>query len=133
MSNRQIITQLNCDEIQSILNGDLKSSDKKVLIVKFTATWCGPCKRIKNDCYSMFNQLPSNILIADLDVDLEKNNIFYSFMKRKRMVNGIPVLMAWYRSNDRAFWYVPDDSVTGGDINAVKDFLQRVYQRSLSI
>lgn len=133
MSNRQIITQLNCDEIQSILNWDLKSSDKKVLIVKFTATWCGPCKRIKNDCYNIFNQLPSNILIADLDVDLEKNNIFYSFMKRKRMVNGIPVLMAWYRSNDRAFWYVPDDSVTGGDINAVKDFLQRVYQRSLSI
>lgn len=132
MSNRQIITQLSCEDVQSI-QSNLISGDKKVLIVKFTASWCGPCKKIKTDCYSMFNQLPNDIVIADLDVDLEKNTNFYSFMKRKRMVNGIPVLMAWFPSSDRAFWYVPDDSVTGGDINAVKDFLQRVYQRSLSI
>ena len=131
MSSREIITQLNCKDIQSIQHSIISS--KQVLIVKFTATWCGPCKRIKNDCYNMFKQLPSNILIADLDVDLEKNTEFYSFMKRKRMVNGIPVLMAWFPRKDRDFWYVPDDSVTGGDINAIKDFLQRVYQRSLSI
>ena len=131
MSVKQIISQLDCNDVQDIQRNSISS--KQVLVVKFTATWCGPCKRIKTDCYRMFKQMPDNILIADLDVDLEKNTEFYSFMKRKRMVNGIPVIMAWFPESNRDFWYVPDDSITGGDINGIKEFLQRVYQRSLSI
>lgn len=130
-SNKQIIQKLGPREFANTLTALL--SEKKTIIIKFTADWCGPCKRIKNDCYSMFNQLPDNIVVADLNVDLDHNSEFYSLMKRKRMVNGIPVLMAWFPLAGRDFWYVPDDSVTGGDINAIKDFLQRVYQRAVSI
>ena len=130
-TERKIITQLTRKNVEGIIQ--LLPKEKRILIIKFTADWCGPCRRIKKDCYSMFNQLPENVVVADLNVDLEHNSEIYSFMKRKRMVNGIPVLMAWYPLNDRAFWYVPDDSITGGDINEIGKFLNRVCQKSVSI
>lgn len=131
MSKSEIIKELDKSDMQKLLKK--ASIEKKIVVVKFTAQWCGPCQRIKTDCYTMFNQLPDKIIIADLDVDVDKNCEFYGLMKRKRLVNGIPVLMAWRPIVDRPFWYVPDDSVTGGDINQIKAFLQRVFQASLSI
>ena len=129
--NKKIITELGCEDIQNIQNN--LCSNKQILIVKFTADWCGPCKRIKSDCYNMFNELPDNVIIADLDVDVGKNSELYKFLKRKRQVNGIPTLFAWYPDNDRAFWYVPDKYTVGGDINVIKDFLTSVYKDSVNI
>lgn len=131
MSKKEIIKELDKQDMQELLKKAI--IEKKIVVVKFTAQWCGPCQRIKADCYTMFNQLPDKIIVADLDVDLDKNCEFYGFMKRKRLVNGIPVLMAWAPKIDRPFWYVPDESVTGGDIHQIKAFLQRVFQVSLSI
>lgn len=130
-NNKQIITELSCKNIEEILQ--LLPREKHVLIIKFTADWCGPCKRIKNDCYKMFNHLAKNIEVADLNIDIGENIDVYRMLKRKRQINGIPTLMAWYPNPERAFWYVPDDSVVGGDINEIKAFLKRVHEKAISI
>lgn len=130
-SNKHVITELGCEDVQSIQNKLF--SNKQILLIKFTADWCGPCKRIKDDCYNMFNELPDNIIVADLNVDVGKNIELYKLLKRKRQVNGIPTILTWYPDNDRAFWYVPDKYVVGGDINLIKEFFTTLYKDSLNI
>ena len=117
-SYKKIIAELGCEDIQNIQNN--LYSNKQILVVKFTADWCGPCKRIKSDCYNMFNELPDNVIVADLNVDVGKNSELYQFLKRKRQVNGIPALLlgilimiAFKGSNKYT---------VGGDINVIKEF-----------
>ena len=44
--------------------------------------------------------------------------------KKLKMVNGIPAILA-YHSGEKDFWYVPDDSVLGGDKPQVRNFFDR--------
>ena len=130
-TEKRVIEELSCKNIEGIL--ELLPKENRVLVVKFTANWCGPCQRIKDGCYAMFNQLADNVVVADLNIDFGKNIDVYRMLKRKRQINGIPTLMAWYPDPQRAFWYVPDDSVVGGDINEIREFLKRVNQKAISI
>ena len=43
------------------------------------------------------------------------------------MVNGIPSILAYYGNVERDMnqWYIPSDSVIGGDENEVKLFFDR--------
>ena len=41
----------------------------KYVIVKFTASWCGPCKKIAPIVTELFNQMPSNIVMLIVDID----------------------------------------------------------------
>ena len=47
----------------------IEQNKNKLIIVKASATWCGPCKRIKNDFMSLYNQLPSGVILIELDID----------------------------------------------------------------
>ena len=45
----------------------VKESDK-LLLVKFGATWCGPCKQIKSHLEKLA-ETESNVIVIDIDVD----------------------------------------------------------------
>jgi hypothetical protein len=47
---------------------------------------------------------------------------FYSFLKSKKMVNGIPALLCYKKSNAT---YIPDDIVTGSDPQQLHQFFTR--------
>jgi len=91
-----------------------------LIIIKLGATWCGPCKRIAPKVDEFFATSPDNVICADLDVD-ECVDI-YSVLKRRRIVNGIPVILCYKRGTRDV---VPDDSVTGGDPAALSAFFAR--------
>jgi len=91
-----------------------------LLIVKLGASWCGPCKKIKPVVDGFFLSSPENVLCADIDVD--ESFDLYSFLKSKRMVNGIPASL-WYKRGNVAF--APDDMVTGSDPNDLHLFFKR--------
>jgi len=80
------------------------------MIFKFSATWCRPCQKIKGYLEDKFAEMPSNILCGDLDVD--DNLDVYAYLKTKKMVSGIPVLIAYFKGNTS---YIPDVTVTGTD------------------
>ena len=124
MSNRQIITELNVESLISLQT----SMGNGILIIKFGADWCGPCKKIAPLYKEFINVSAENILFADIDVD--ENLDLYMALKKHKMVQSIPVFLAFYADTDRDKWYIPDDSVIGADEKAVNDFFQRCQQKS---
>ena len=124
----KVIQELNPATLEKLI-GALGS---RILIVKFSATWCGPCKTIKDTVHSCITQFPPDKLVfADLDADT--NVELYGMMKSKRMVNGIPVMLAYDGRIKRDRWYIPDDSITGGSIPGVQQFFARCAERIKSM
>jgi thiol-disulfide isomerase/thioredoxin len=126
MSNRPIITELNVEKLIALQT----SMGNGVLIIKFGADWCGPCKKIAPAYKIFINVSAENILFADIDVD--ENLDLYMALKKHKMVQGIPVFLAFYGNTDRDKWYIPDDSVIGADEKAVNDFFQRCKKKAIS-
>ena len=91
-----------------------------LIIIKLGAEWCGPCKQIKTVVHGFFASSPPEVVCADIDVDQCMD--FYSFLKSKKMVNGIPVLLCYKKGNKT---FIPDDSVTGADPTQLHNFFVR--------
>lgn len=109
----------NLDTLVEFQN-NLKS--KEMIVIKFTATWCMPCQGIKPIVDEYLNKIPSSIKFIEIDVD--ESIELYSFMKTKKMLNGIPAIIAFYPGIKENV-YVPDDSVLGGNKNEVAKFFER--------
>jgi thioredoxin-like negative regulator of GroEL len=95
-----------------------------LFVVKLGATWCGPCKKIQHAVDAFFAQSPPEVMCADLDVDTSDD--VYAFLRNKKMVNGIPVLLCYQRGNTQ---YIPDDSVTGSNPEELHHFFLRCSKR----
>jgi thiol-disulfide isomerase/thioredoxin len=110
--------------ISEILNRDaffvLLQHNPGLIVIKLGAGWCGPCKTIKSAVDGFFASSPPEVVCADIDVD--KSFDFYSFLKSKKMVNGIPVLLCYKKGNST---YIPDDMVTGSDPTQLHNFFLR--------
>jgi thioredoxin 1 len=111
-----VITKVtNAEHLRVIL-----ANNPGVVIIKFGAKWCGPCKTIDADVDKMFSILPPSVQSVKLDID--ENNEIYSFLKAKRMVNGVPVILSYKKGNEH---YVPNDIVVGADKYQLKAFFER--------
>jgi hypothetical protein len=53
---------------------------------------------------------------------VDESIYLYSYLKHKKMVNGIPVILMYKRGNVS---FAPDDSVTGADPNQLDAFFKR--------
>lgn len=98
----------------------LLQNNPGLIILKLGASWCGPCAKIKNVVEAFFATSPENVVCGDIDVDISFD--FYSFLKSKKMVNGIPVILCYKKGNST---YIPDDSVTGADPLQLQNFFKR--------
>lgn len=97
-----------------------------VIIVKLGATWCKPCQLI-DPVVTEFMQSITSPTIRCHKVDIDEAFDLYAFLKNKKMVNGIPVLLAYYKGNSS---YVPDDSISGTDAIAIRRFFMRSSERA---
>jgi hypothetical protein len=59
-------------------------------------------------------------------VDIDESFELYGFLKTKKIVNGIPVLLAYFQENTH---YVPDDVVIGADERQIKLFFDRCQEK----
>jgi thiol-disulfide isomerase/thioredoxin len=106
----------------------LLENNPGLVIVKLGATWCGPCKRIKPIVDGFFASSPENVICCEIDVD--ESFDLYAYLKSKRMVNGIPVILCYKKGNTN---FIPDDSVTGADPGALDKFFTRCGLHLLSL
>lgn len=117
-----VITEIkSMDEFKEILS----KKNKKMTIIKLGAKWCQPCKRIEPLVYRWMDNIPDTIQICLIDVDISFN--LYSFLKSKRIVNGIPALLSYETKSDTSPY--PDDVVIGGDLQQVQLFFERCLKR----
>ena len=103
----------------------LLQNNPGVLIIKFGAEWCGPCKKIEHLVNCCMGQMPNTIQCVMVDVD--ESIEIYGFLKTKKMINGIPAILAYYAGNLN---YIPDDAVIGADEAQVKMFFERCLEQS---
>ena len=113
MSTKSIITTLKPTELTTLQN----AFTNRIIVVKIGAEWCGPCKFIKPTWNEWIQKASPNIIIADLDGDQDENIELIGNLRTKKMMKGIPVIFAYYGDIERDHWYIPDDSVIGGDLN----------------
>lgn len=116
----EVLNNISLDSFKTIIS---KIDENIVVILRFTAEWCGPCKNIDNICNEYFSNCSNNIIPVVIDVD-EGMELFMHY-KRYKMLNGIPALYAYYGNNKQDPWYVPNDSVNTGDQKQVIDFFNR--------
>lgn len=98
----------------------LLQNNPGLIILKLGATWCGPCKTVEKPVHGFFATSPPEVICGDIDVD--RSFDFYSFLKSKKMVNGIPVILCYKKGNST---YIPDDIITGSDLGQLHLFFTR--------
>jgi hypothetical protein len=59
-------------------------------------------------------------------IDVDECFDFYGFLKSKKMVNGIPVILSYEKGNNN---YIPNDIVVGSDVAKINEFFQRNLQK----
>jgi len=110
--------------ISEISNRDaffhLLQNNPGLIILKLGAQWCGPCQVIKDVVHGFFASSPPNVVCGDIDVD--ESFDFYAFLKSKKMVNGIPVILCYKKGNNT---FVPDDAITGANPAELNAFFKR--------
>ena len=110
--------------ISEIANRDaffhLLQHNPGLIILKLGAKWCPGCVNIEKPVHAFFATSPPEVVCGDIDVDQSFD--FYSFLKSKKMVNGIPVILCYKRGN---MTFIPDDMVTGADAQQLHNFFTR--------
>ena len=127
MSEREIIENLNVDEFKELLQ---KMSNKDVLLVKFSAEWCKPCKKIKPLVENKYKEMPKNVNIVEIDID--ESLELYMVFKTKKMLTGVPSLFAFHGDvkKEDNLWYVPDRSVSGSNETKIEEFMNHTRDKA---
>jgi thiol-disulfide isomerase/thioredoxin len=99
-----------------------------LLILKFGAAWCGPCKRIEPLVHDWLEKLPENVQFCMIDID--ECFDLYVFLQKKKMINGVPGILCYYKNNLN---YIPNDSVVGADPNQINAFFERCIKAANTI
>mgnify|MGYP006156739633 FL=1 len=99
----------------------LLQDNKGLMIFKFTADWCKPCQTIKSGVDLFFSSISSDI-VKCYEVNVDECFDLFAFMKTKKMMKGIPTMMA-YKKGTTSF--SPDDSISGADLNEINAFFMR--------
>ncbi|KAF2073175.1 hypothetical protein CYY_005528 [Polysphondylium violaceum] len=94
------------------LNGELKAAGKKLVVVDFTATWCGPCQMIAPEFESLSKQHP-DVVFLKVDVDQCKNTA------QEHRVSSMPTFHFWL-DNRKV------DEFSGADRNKLKSTIERL-------
>tara|TARA_Y100000816_G_scaffold280093_1_gene253094 strand:- start:4052 stop:4432 length:381 start_codon:yes stop_codon:yes gene_type:complete len=124
MTTNKIITQLDRNEFKNLIK-----SNEGLVIIKFTASWCGPCKTIAPFVEDQFLKTPEIVTCANIDVD--DNFDIFAYMKSKKMVKGVPTILA-YKKDNKSF--APDFSISGSKEDDLINFFKEcvMYTKNLN-
>lgn len=88
--------------------------NKKALLLFFSATWCKPCKKVKEIIQPNIKTIMKNnteLLFIDIDTNKDsKNNSadYFAFLKKKRIARGVPSLLLYVNKTDGDYSCYPD-------------------------
>jgi thioredoxin 1 len=118
MPNPVVDNPQSVKELQTIL-----ASNPGVVVLRFTAPWCGPCKRVTPFINQTIAVMPSSVQFVNINID-ECIDVYRVF-KQIRQVPGVPTCLAFKKGNNS---YVPDFNVVGIDPTQLTRFFNRCMQ-----
>lgn len=116
---KNVITEMTKNSFANLLE-----TNQGILIIKFGAEWCGPCKKIDPLVYKLMSQMPYPKATCAI-IDIDDNFEIYAFLKSRKMVNGVPAILCYKKGN---LSFIPDNTVIGSDENQVNLFFQACKQ-----
>lgn len=66
---------------------DTNMDGSKLVVVKFGATWCGPCRAVDKELAALSGQLPADVEVLSIDVDDNPE------LAERYQISSIPKLM----------------------------------------
>ena len=122
--DKQLTDGFSVNGLQKLLIG--QTSDK-LFIIKFGAPWCGPCQKIKPMANAKMSKLTTtyNEQVVCVDICIDDDLDLYAELKRRRVVKGVPSILAYRGADIQEPWYQPMDSVSGGDEAKLLAFFER--------
>ena len=106
----------------------LMENNPGLIVIKLGAPWCGPCQVIEPDVKALFAAMPSNVQCLSINID--DNVDMYSFLKKKRVVNGVPAILCYKRGNMSC---VPDDYMIGANKERIVQLRDRCIESAIRI
>ena len=82
-------------------------------IVKFTASWCGPCKRAQPLINKLFNELPQDFYYVEIDIDKAKG------IANSLRVKSVPTMLNYKEG-------MGEYMIIGSDENKIRSFFSNV-------
>jgi thiol-disulfide isomerase/thioredoxin len=98
----------------------LIKNNKHVIVVKFGAEWCKPCKQIETYVNEFMSLSNDNVDCYVIDID----NAFdvYGYLKSKKIVTSIPTILMY--TKDEPDPLTPHDVLIGTDVDGIKNIFQ---------
>ena len=130
IAEKSIIKGLTQAELILLQN----SFPERIIVIKFSADWCIPCKKIKSIWKKWLDTAPTNIICIEIDIDESLD--LYVYFKNKKIVNGIPAILAFYGDTlKRDSWFMPDDIFAPKKVieEEAEEFLGRCSQKAITI
>jgi len=115
-------------ETRDDLKTHLSKTSYETTIVKLTASWCGPCKKIAPYVKMLNEMYCQKYNFEYIEVDVDESLDLYAFFKKMKMANGVPTFLTFKKcmySSDT--YYVPYKCMTGADPKSLDEF----YKASL--
>ena len=119
------------DELNLIIQNNMD----KIIMLMFTASWCGPCKRLKEHLYSKNDDTDkesgicidyqNNLLVVYIDVDDENNEEICQLYDISSMPTQILIQMELDEINNKLN-IVKKDEIIGCDIISLKIKLDKL-------
>ena len=88
----------------------------KFVVVKVSATWCGPCKKIASYVDSIIKELPNAVKIVYVDFDKQRD------IANAMKVKAVPTFMFYLHGS-------PDVCYVGSSKKNVLSFFQNVQSK----
>jgi len=87
---------------------EIQKNNTSILLFFFTASWCGPCKKIKPYVYEKLKVCSYPCYCLDIDENMD----IYKALKAKKQIQGVPTILAFKTLNVS---FIPDKCVTGAN------------------
>jgi len=103
---------------------ELLSENPGLVIIKFGATWCAPCKKAEPQIKHFMERLPK--VMQGVIVDVDESFEIYAFLQKKKVIKGIPGILCYIKGNNT---HIPDDTCLSSSESEINAFFERCYKQ----
>jgi thioredoxin 1 len=86
--------------------------DNTVTFVDFTATWCGPCQKLKPKLHEMAEEFEGKVKFVEVDVDKSKD------LATEYGIQAMPTLIVMKDGKE-------ESRIVGGDVAAIRQAIEK--------